>query len=577
MTMATLSSLPTEVFNEIVGHLPRRSQLILRQCSKTLEGKSDYDNLFKSQRYYHSIVDLQTLVAFSSDPAHTKARLKCKTLLVDAFSPCSMNIRCKVKVGDQKTTELIRLKTPRLEKQRVIEFLATALDNLPNLQCIQFANTLTVREVPNAILQSHYPDLGFDIREGKVGKWFKEAYQKATEYADIDDVEDTTFSNVMEAIAQSAWQPKMIRFLGLTELGKWSWDSSTSIPIQSPGNGPSFRWLKDTERTERLRLKLQGLKGLEMPLWLGDPTDFDYEEMFSQMESARAPVTRLLEMLQNVEELRFKVGGLVRIAMPKNMGVRLQPHPPNPMDVGSLKFNNLRIVSLIEQSFVESELAKFLISHKDTLREVEFHNCLLHSEQQIWSDIFKLLRTDLWLWSFEFHTEYPRLPQNTTEQIRIVPWFRVYGNVRTSDHRCELFPKGEKHKQDNQHHITFDQAMQVVAVLEGKFIKNDSGVDNEQQSISDKLKQALQGISPDDPGTRLHERQIQPVVQQLLYRRTLMKFRGIQPRDIKDEIVALGIQGFEIEDNVQKSGPSNSFLAAQSAQRRTDLKFIVQQ
>ncbi|KAF3277150.1 hypothetical protein TWF132_001787 [Orbilia oligospora] len=562
LKMATLSSLPNEVFNEIVGHLPRKSQLLLRQCSKTLEAKSDKDTLFRTQRYYHSIIDIKNLVAFSTDPAHDNARARCKTLVLDTFSPSSMKIRCKIRLENgEKTMQTIAISTPKFNTHQVVELLTTALDNLPNLECIEFMTTPDVGDVPNAILQTHYPGLGFDIREEKPGKWFKNAYRNATAHAYPH--ENQTFANAMAAISRSNWQPKVIRFPELTDVRRWTWKSQSSKRYM-PSNGPSLEWFvyTDDRILEALRPRLQNLRKLEIPLFLGDSDEYDYEpdETREDLMKARPEVTNFLQMVPNLEELRFKVGSLIRINTPDDSGgwVPLQ-FPINPVDVGSLRFNNLRILSLLEQAFVEDELKTFLTYHKNTLRKIELINCVLHSPHQLWSGIFELIRTDLTLWSFEFHTEYPKMHQHTTEHLRIVPWFRVYGNVRTADHRCELFPKYESHKQENTHRIDFDQAMQVVTILEYKVVlENNPELTAEKKDILNRLTLLRQGLSPDNPGVPLHESQIRVMMQQLSSRQLAMKFQGIQPKDIKDELTALGVNGFEMENKASHFGQFNS-------------------
>ncbi|KAK6342846.1 hypothetical protein TWF718_008229 [Orbilia javanica] len=564
--MANLSSLPTEVFNEIVRHLPRRSQLLLRQCSRTLEDKSDRDMLFRTQRFYHSIVDFQNLVAFSIDSAHENARLRCKTLVIDTFSPCSMKIRCKVQPEGEgeRTTKTIKITTPKLENEQIIKLLTTALDSLPNLECIEFTTTADVGDVPNTILHAHYPTLKFDIREKKAGKWFKAAYRNGIQYANLSEFGDATFANTMEAISRSTWRPKMIRYPELTDMKRWAWKAQHSEVLN---NGPPIRWFRDLEMMARLRPKLQNLRKLEILVRVTESEDWDPDELFQDLEGTRPGVTRFLEAVPNVEELRFKVGGCTRLNIVDSLGRWLpRQFPTNPVDVGSLKFNNLRILSLVDQAFVESELKTFLTSHRDTLRKVELINCVLHSGHQIWSGIFNLLRTDLWLWSFEFHIEYPKIYYDTTEHLRIVPWFRVYGNARTSDHRCELLPKDDLYKRDNRHRIDFDQAMQVVSVLENKVVLEDNPELNaEKQDILNRLKLVRQGISPDNPGVPLQAYLKRMMVQQLSYRQFLMKFHGIQPGDVKSELAALGVKGFETEDKGRQFDQLNSCSAVSAA------------
>ncbi|RVD82719.1 uncharacterized protein DFL_007134 [Arthrobotrys flagrans] len=469
--------------------------------------------------------------------------------------------------------ETMPIATPKLKNHAIVGLLAKALDNLPNLEAIEFTTTTDVGDVPNAILQSHYPNLKFDIREGKAGKWFKNAYRKAREYAPSRLIEEEySFENAMEAISQSTWQPKIIRFPGFEDIRGSIWLSSFS---DISNDGASLEWFYDIERIEALLPKLQSLRRLDILIWVGalEEPDLEPDRLFGALENARPGMTRFLEKAPNVEELRFKVGGLPRLKFPENSATRLpRQFPINPIDIGSLKFNNLRILSLIEQAFFENELKTFLTSHKDTLRRVKLINCVLHSEHQIWSGIFKLLQTDLWLWSFEFHTDYPSTSYDSTDELRIIPWFRVYGNVRTPDHRCELFPKHDRHKEDNSHHIDFDQAMQVIAILENKIIfENNPELNAEKQDVANRLKLVRQGVSPDNPGVQLEDSQIRLMLRQLVSRELVLKFHGIQPEDVKHELMALGVKGFETEDKAGQLGHPNSHGAAiKSAQRRSE-------
>ncbi|KAK6532963.1 hypothetical protein TWF281_007130 [Arthrobotrys megalospora] len=534
--MATLAALPTEVFGQIASHLPRKSQLLLRQCSKPFERMSDNDMLFKTQRYYHSIIDCQALVAFATDPAHANARRRCKTLVIDSFSPDSMKIRCKV---SSESTITVQLTTPRLENRRIIELLTTALDNLPSLECIEFSAVTNAQSIPIAIFQSHYPSLGLDLRDEQLAKEFRLGYRKAKAYE--DPPEDETFRNTMEAVAQSFCQLKAIRFPELTDLSRWEWEGIYSM---SRGNNPTTQWFCDEGRMERLQPRLQSLKKLELSIRAR--SDSDHHDVTRDFENARPGMRRFLETMPNVEELRLKVGHLSRLNVPPSRRRKPpRPFPTNPIDVGSLKFRNLRILSLMEQAFVESELSAFLTSHKDILRKVELTNCVLHSEYQIWSGIFKLLETDLSLWSFEFQTGYPRMDYYAMEQLRIVPWFRVYGNVRTQDHRCELFPKDEGHRTVNRQRISFEQAMQVVTRLEDKIIlENDTGLNARNKDAANKMEILDQGRSPDYPEAQSPDYHIQLLMLELSNRQILTSFRGIQPKHIEAELIALGVQGF---------------------------------
>ncbi|KAK6504172.1 hypothetical protein TWF506_002380 [Arthrobotrys conoides] len=585
--MPTLSSLPNEVFNEIVNHLPRKSQLLLRLCSKTLESKSDNDKLFRTQRYYHSAVDLKGLVSFSTDPVHEIARNRCKTLVLDTFSPrTSMKIRCKTQCEEgengEKKMKTIAVTTDKLAGERAIGLLTTALNNLPNLEAVEVVTTKDIVDVPDSILQAHYPDLGFDIRVGKHGKWFKKAYRRAMEHVEVYPRENHTFPNILAAISQSTWDPKILRFPELTDARRWIWKSQSLESAYMHSNGLSLRWfsneLDNPTFAEGLQSRLRGVKKLELPLWIGDDegSEISLNEVYTALRDARRGLTKVLEMVPEVEELRIKVGGLPRFNILDIAGTVIwhpAVFPQNPVDVAVLKFNNLRILSLFEQAFVEDELKSFLISHKTTLRRIELINCVLHSQQQLWSNIFNLLKSHLSLWSFEFHTEYPKITSQTSEQLRTIPWFRVYGNIRTPNHRCELFPKhDDSYKQENKHPITFDQALQVVTILEHKIVlENDPELNAEKTDIRTRLHLVRQGISPDNPSVQLTDPQIRLMLRQLSSRQFALRFLGIQPKDIKDELMALGVNGFEMENKAGRFGQFNSHNAA--VQRRSESCF----
>ncbi|KAF3933794.1 hypothetical protein ABW20_dc0103699 [Dactylellina cionopaga] len=148
----------------------------------------------------------------------------------------------------------------------------------------------------------------------------------------------------------------------------------------------------------------------------------------------------------------------------------------NPLDLAKLQFTSLRKLHLDTHALLEGDLRGFLLSHKETLRHVSLHNCLLQqSDDQIWSNIFKLLQSDLSLETFEYDVDpNPRNSESHSAeffyQIKYVSWFRVYGDVRTNAHQCELLPK--EMKSENAHRIKFGDAILVITKLEDMILES---------------------------------------------------------------------------------------------------------
>ncbi|KAF3930055.1 hypothetical protein ABW19_dt0203436 [Dactylella cylindrospora] len=479
--MATLSTIPLEIYLLITFYLSSADLLSLRLCSKGLNSRTEDDHLeklFGARRYFMSEVDLNALVRFARHPSKKASRLK--TLTLDMATPylpepnSFMNREMSPAKFSEEFTEIFYLRDRRgvqstlarefrmWNESRDSTLVAIALQHLPNLETIEIKMS-EVSDIPARIVASHFPE----IRDSDKWDRFLQLYRTEGRGLRRDHSFERQLSLMIFGLMQAEVRPKTIRLL-------------PGHPLLSIG----LNWFADEEGWD------------VWPEW--KPVFRDLETLGLNLT---VPVeTRNLDPVGDTKSNQMYLSRFLREVVP---GVRtLSLHGNRIMDVGvvnreigfffagdrtpwdekyesyapaiimddpktMLRIPSVHTLTLSNMAFIAGELVNFLRSHRSSLRQLNLHNCLLQKKIQVWSPVFETLAYSLDLQSFRYETCFV---ESGAKGIKAIPWFRVYGNVREDGHYCELYPRGAT--TGARVRANFQTSLSVIQKLERDLIAN---------------------------------------------------------------------------------------------------------
>ncbi|KAK6543002.1 hypothetical protein TWF694_006933 [Orbilia ellipsospora] len=485
LSVTNIQSLPLEIFLEITEYLSPKELLALRQCSKVLDHKTKDTHLkriYHTQRYYLTLNDLEALLRLARTRPSVTSRLK--HLILEYSIPYIVVDRNHGgKIFDQTENKYKPQWPPEWHRQfseicesALWDYWATIstkvynarlpriFSKLPNLETIEFRNTYN-GDIPTNIILSHYPKirpLGDDLEAA-----FVRFYRRFSR--PVASARSGPFESVMRGLESTPQlRLKEIRF---------------HENCRSTFRGIPLYWFdKNMPKVTFWQTIMQNLKVFDV--YIGTITNLT--SMVDDTPRAQRAVASFLDAAgPAIEELSIVAGGVNSISRIRDCWQGRYPlYTPNILlDTCIPHFSHLRKLSLVNHIFPELHLKTLLLNHKDTLRSLYLVNCLLLGQHQFWSRIFRLLESDLTLHTFEYEaTGFPHLPfLNTVTQIpsdewfcmeKFIPWFRVYGDVRTDNHRCELLPKDLPGLKKSPYYrgMSYPTAMGIIDILEREYI-----------------------------------------------------------------------------------------------------------
>ncbi|KAK6359766.1 hypothetical protein TWF696_000905 [Orbilia brochopaga] len=488
--MATIETIALDIYLEILSNLPIQDFLSLKQCSKTLNRRTSDahpDNLLETRAYSIGVPDLKKLLVLSQ---HPMARLTLKHLVVGAKDPGSRypdkrnannlvhTSSAQLGQGDEFTKlwqEQLGDDESLFGEDEGFVLLSAAFENLPNLETIEFCSCpahmdeskMLQRNPPSRyahetrlsnIVQFHSfakPEPEGSTDEGKINHYSQELL-------------DRVYSLTINALRHASFKLRAIRFHEDCAGDAGSWINSMFFhPIC--GNlqdiSPALRNLKI------LQLNIRAQSSL-----LTDPLHLIKESQRAGLRFAAdtAPGIRDLSLagmnikLKDESEKHWpswEPGIYSRTILLDNAPME-QP----------VTFRYLRNLHLDTLVFRSGELRAFLQRHQSTLRHLTLHKCLLDSQHQTWSGIFEFVGTELSLETFEYEVVSWDVARRDADRlnwlwgIKLIPWFRFSGDVRTNGECCEFLSKEAILRGDPPYKVDFTDAMAVIARLENLFI-----------------------------------------------------------------------------------------------------------
>ncbi|KAF3930160.1 hypothetical protein ABW19_dt0209428 [Dactylella cylindrospora] len=473
--IASIGTLPLELFYIIASFLSNEDLLAIRQVSKRLYTKAQephLERIFGTRKYFGTVPDLDALITFSQHPS--KANLWLKNLKIDlslpyirsddrwAISPMDL-ARIHGKYTHHKRWALDRVcgenwmrHENALADKSMLTKMYIAFQNLPNLQRIEFCSSRPRTAIPGRVVLAHYPELSVL----PIADYMMDVYRLRERYSAPAESIGELFGYTISALLGT---PNELRAIRIDDTCK---DIRQCVDISwFHANRHSFPHLKEA---------FKNLREIE----LATSTDLTYygegyKELSDSLTSFDLFLRDVIPHIRSFSLCSSTIEGVDRMGnTPYHLDGRYPFYAPMMLLNPPLRFPNIRKLHFQVLAFSEGEIKNFLILHKDTLREVAFTNCLLQSKYQIWSRIFSLLETDLTLQTFEYdHALNDAFINDEYPDVKAIPWFRVYGDVRKENHYCSMYPKTELNRPFAA--INFKKAMTLVYELEEAVICKD--------------------------------------------------------------------------------------------------------
>ncbi|KAF3923361.1 hypothetical protein ABW21_db0204436 [Orbilia brochopaga] len=292
------------------------------------------------------------------------------------------------------------------------------------------------------------------------------------------------YSLTLSALAYAKFKVKVIRFHKDCYEDAGSWIDFTFFH-PSCGNFQNLSHVLDNLQTLQLNISLnKGTQGgfARLASRLGGHID-----RIKGPQQGMLPV--IAEVAPSIQDLSV-AGRVTSVKGLKKERNKDWPHLESGLRFGKLllkpgptqqlvTFRYLRKLHLDTLVFDEHELKSFLLRHQSSLRHLTLHRCLLHSPYQTWSRVFQFVGTELSLQVFEYEivswaaaiVDADRL--NWLWVIKVIPWFRFYGDVKANGECCELLSKETALNGDPPYKVNFTNALAVVRRLEDMFILGD--------------------------------------------------------------------------------------------------------
>ncbi|KAK6342151.1 hypothetical protein TWF730_001630 [Orbilia blumenaviensis] len=496
--MADILSVPLEVLFLIVGHLGADDLKSLRLACRELNGKTagvHVEALFKCRTYFATIPDLEALLELTRHPSG--ANLRLKHLQIDVASPY-VHIRPNLllnSLGDDDDEE--ELRPPKLFNRTCFAYdchnfeglkqsedqalIFAALQNLPNLEVIEFVDR---HGIPSEkALAKHYPlSAAPEYKEQFIAFYKDHAVRQRRDRMTI------LLFYVMAALKHAPCRIK-------------------EILVDNPRHGymyTSLGWFDSHRRhISRLAAPLENLKVLEMNLcYPWPPEDHrDFDE-FGPIKLTEGELKCLPEFLTNtvpnVEKLRLNFAEILPELNTNNLHVWIRPEgrryePTFFLKKMEIKLPRIKRLELIGIPFVPDELIEILLRpHKATLRHLLLEDCVLQETPQCWSTIFSLLKGELTLETFSFHTK--TVDRRISLVGKMPHLFKVQGHVNDSKHKCEVQASGKKPLVSTN----FWEALDMIIDFEAKLLDPKTPNEAQPRNQSDPLQEGDNSSSSDN-------------------------------------------------------------------------------
>ncbi|KAK6496128.1 hypothetical protein TWF481_002151 [Arthrobotrys musiformis] len=238
----------------------------------------------------------------------------------------------------------------------------------------------------------------------------------------------------------------------------------------------SLGWFDSHRRhINRLAKPLENLRVLEMNLcYPWPPEDHrDFDE-FGPIKLTEGELQCLPEFLTNtvpnIEKLRLNFAEILPELNTNNLHVWIRPEgrryePTFFLKKMEITLPRIKRLEFIGIPFVPDELIEVLLRpHKSTLRHLMFEDCVLQETPQTWSTIFSLLKEELALETFSFHTK--TVDRRVALVGKMPHIFKVQGHVRDRKHKCEVQPSGKKPLVST----TYWEALDMIVDFEAKLL-----------------------------------------------------------------------------------------------------------
>ncbi|KAK6502599.1 hypothetical protein TWF506_003179 [Arthrobotrys conoides] len=483
--MANILSIPLEILFLVAGNLPVEDIKSLRLACRELNEKAAgvYDEaLFTCRTYFATIPDLEALLELTRHPSG--ANLRLKHLKINVASPY-VHIKPNLllnSLGDDDEED--ELRPPKLFNRTCFAFdchnfeglrqsedqalIFAALQNLPNLEVIEFIDQ---QGMPSEkALAKHYPlSTSPEYKEQFI------AFYKDHNVRQRRDRMTTLLFYVMAALKHAPCRIK-------------------ELLVDSPQQRymyASLGWFDSHRRhISRLGQSLENLRVLELNLcYPWPPEDHRDFDDFGPIKLTEGELRCLPDFLTNtvpnIEKLRLNFAEILPELNTNNLHVWMRPEARKYEPTFFLKNMEIHLprikrLELLGIPFIPNDLIEVLLRpHKSTLRHLLFEDCVLQETPQCWSTIFSLLKEELTLETFSFHTKTVHRRISLVGKMPHV--FKVQGHVRDEKHTCEVQSSGKKPLIST----TYWEALDIIVDFEAKLLDPSSASDPPPRSQTD--------------------------------------------------------------------------------------------
>ncbi|KAK6360575.1 hypothetical protein TWF730_006714 [Orbilia blumenaviensis] len=500
-----LIELPRELIDEITMYLSMDDIIALRCSCKRLDflaKKGFYDNVFTLRRYYWTSTDLQALVKLARKTSNLEEHLRptLKHLIIEADSPY-VYLHPDRNPPEGQFSNLSEFRSiiekgfnyysRELRVLRLCPILFSyAVLNLKNIAHIEIhdPNYSKGSRVPDDVILSHYrkffplefkyPALEPNKKPNAITRQFFDFYRWASvqmggtvgvlapgiiwEYfPSVIPLE--AINNVLCALRV---QKREIRIFGVPR------------PPSGPAMGAiSYGWFHKNccSKIDNCRPVMEHLNGLTLDI--ERPLDPDIR----LINKHRLGLCVFLRYPVRLKWLNLSFSSIDWAVIWKTEKGEYRPYVPlllpELLDASSNALSFLSQLRFDMLAFSEKDILKFLTDRKDTLRRVKFVNCRLQARWQVWWEIFAALEL-LSLDFFEYECTNTivtvgrwRVQSGEAYSSDAISWFRLYGNISTMAHHCELVPESHKGNPieeplDKRWKVSYKKAITAVKAME---------------------------------------------------------------------------------------------------------------
>ncbi|KAK6505073.1 hypothetical protein TWF481_006996 [Arthrobotrys musiformis] len=456
-------TLPQELIDKIVNDLSVDDINSLKAtCSKLnhMAKRVLYQKLFTVRRYYWTVTDLKALVRFAKDISALDPswQAKLKHLIIEVGSPC-FNPELPKDGGPPKPMPHDPNSIPPDVESAFLSLLdlghtcCSSKFRSRYMHLNHFHKAMSMLrdvkhlEIVGAGDHKKIPRKGSARNRTNVSKVLSELsrikrkpgtnrYPPILSERYYPPIPQEVFANILATFSGHSygletlhyyWKTQTIEYVGIEWFSRW-WEVGDAADLRPVVSGLTALTVN---LQKPLNFVSNGSLGSEVPL-----------------TSYRETILRFLRCQTKLEDLHISFTGIDWSLKMRNERGQHRPYLSalllDRLSAGMGHLPVLRKLHLDTVAFRGAALTDLLIDRKQTLQELRLTNCHLQDISQRWWHVFNALER-LSLGYFQFECTHGEIFQTFSQHgftysREAIPWFRIYGDIKSRHHYCELWP-----------------------------------------------------------------------------------------------------------------------------------------